>query len=170
MSLSWILCPVSPLELAYRTSNSWKGRGCMKFPEIWYSSPPQFLNFLIFFPKISVPCPSSLLDNHPYSLNIIEQMILFPPILFFHVIFFPKALKFSYPLKNLKFFPKGFDNLPPPRGPPGGGEELYIPLWKGEIISFKLDEVTTEDFSYRLEQYIEKECEEKNTYRWFFLK
>ena len=38
------------------------------------------------------------------------------------MLFYPKALKFPSPLYNLKFFPKGFDKLPP-----GGGGTLYAP-------------------------------------------
>ena len=90
---------------------------------------------MIFLPKISVPFPKSPLDNLPYTLNIIEQMILIPLTLFFHVIFFPKALKLPSPLHNLKFFPKGFDKLPPPPGV--GNEELYTPP---VMIVFKLKE------------------------------
>ena len=57
-------------------------------------------------------------------------MILLHLTLFFHVIFFTRALKFPSPLLyNLKFFPKGFDKLPP-KSPPGvGNEELYTPLY-----------------------------------------
>ena len=58
-------------------------QGCIKFHEIWYSSPTPFFRILIFFPKISVPFPSSPLDNLPCSLNIIEQMILLPLTLFY---------------------------------------------------------------------------------------
>ena len=52
-----------------------------------------------------VPCnlifsfPSSPLDNLPYSLNIITNDIT-SPYLFFHVIFFPKALKLPSSLQN----------------------------------------------------------------------
>ena len=84
--------------------------------------PTPFLIFLIFFPTISVLFPSSPLDNLPYSLNIIEQMILLPLTPFFHVIFSPEALKFPSPIHSLIFFPKGIDKLPPRR------EEFYTPL------------------------------------------
>ena len=57
-------------------------QGCIKFPTIWYSSPPPFFKLLISFPKILVPFPSSPQDNLPYSLKNIEQMILFPLTLF----------------------------------------------------------------------------------------
>ena len=56
-------------------------------------------------------------------------MILLPLNLFFHVIFFPSALKFPFPLYNLKFFPKGIDKLLPEGGV--GNEELYTPLATG---------------------------------------
>ena len=100
----------------------------------WYASmPPGVYKVpydLIFFPTpifrifisfliISVSFPSSPLENIPYSLNIIDQMILLPLILFFHVIFFPKVLKYTFPVHNLKFFPKHFM---------GGNKELYTPL------------------------------------------
>ena len=52
------------------------------------------------------------------NLNIVGKMILPPPFPVFHVIFFPKALKFPSPLHNLKFFPKGLD------------EELYTPMFR----------------------------------------
>ena len=64
-------------------------------------------------------------------------MILLPPYPFSHVIFFPKALKLPSPLHNLKFFPIGFDKLPPP--PPGvGNEELYTPLEENNTLTFTL--------------------------------
>ena len=60
------------------TSNLVSVQRCIKFPTIWYSSPPQFFNILIFFPKMS----SFTQDNLPYSLNTIEQMILLPLALY----------------------------------------------------------------------------------------
>ena len=64
-------------------------QGCKKFPTIWFSSPPPIFKFWIFFPKISVPFPSSPLDNLPYSLKIVEQMILIP--------FFPRDILLKSP-------------------------------------------------------------------------
>ena len=57
-------------------------QGCIKFPAIWYSSPTPLFKTLIFFPKMSVPFPSSPLDNLSYSLDIIEQIKLLPLTLF----------------------------------------------------------------------------------------
>ena len=88
-------------------------QGCMKFPTTRYSSQPHFFFNLDFFPKISVPFPSSSLDILPNSLNIIGKMILLP---FFHFIFFPTALIFPSPLRNLIPSPTDLMNSPPPRG------------------------------------------------------
>ena len=100
----------------------WFYQGCINFPAIWYSFPP---SSLIFLPQISVPFPFSPLDNLPYSLIIIEQMITCP-YHFFYVVFFPKALNLPSSLHNLKFFPKGSDKLPPPQG---WGKRNFILPW-----------------------------------------
>ena len=74
-------------------------QGCIKCPANWYSSPPSFLKDLIFFLKISVPFPSSPLDNLPYRLNITEQMILLPFGLFFTWYSSQKPLNYLNPLE-----------------------------------------------------------------------
>ena len=81
-------------------------QGCIKFPAIWFSFPPSYLENLIFFPEIAVPFPSSPLDNPPYNFNILEQMILLPLPLFsmWYSSPGPKAHKLPSPLHN---FPKG---------------------------------------------------------------
>ena len=73
-------------------------QGYIKFPAIWYSTPPPFFKILIFFPKMSVPFLSSTIDNLTCSLNIIEKNYITSPCPFFHVIFFTKARKFPSPL------------------------------------------------------------------------
>ena len=111
--------------------NSFRGV-CIKFPALWYSSPPSFFKIFIFFPKNSVPFPSSQLDNLPYSLNIIHRTDdITTPYPFFHVIFSPKALKLPSPLHNLKFFPKTFDKLPPPQG---WGMRNFIHPWNSFLL------------------------------------
>ena len=90
--------------------------GVYKVPCNLIFFPTLVLNFLIFFPKISVPFSFSPLDNLPYSLNIIEQMILLPLTLFSTWFSSKKPLKLPSPLNNLKFFPKRFDKFPPPQG------------------------------------------------------
>ena len=93
-------------------------QGCIKFPVIWYSTPPPFLNFLIFFPKISVPLPSSPLDNLPYSLNIIEQILL--PLAIFSKWNSPQRPLNSLPLfKTWNSSPKDLINW--------GNKTLYTP-------------------------------------------
>ena len=74
-----------------------------------------FLN-LIFFCKISVPFPSFLLDNLPYSLNIIEQMILLPLTLFSTWYSTPKPLNYLPLFKTWNSSLKVFINPPPSRG------------------------------------------------------
>ena len=49
---------------------------------------------LIFFPRISVPFPSSKLDNLPYSLDIKEQMILLFLTLFYMLYSTQKSLNY----------------------------------------------------------------------------
>ena len=46
------------------------------------------------------------------------------------MIFSPKALKLPSPLHNLKFFPKGFDKLPPPQG---WGMRNFIHTWLQDL-------------------------------------
>ena len=81
--------------------------------------------FLIFFPKISVPFPSSTLDILPNSLSIMWKMILLSPFPFFYIIFFPTSIIFTSPPQSLKFSPNNLINFPPGGG---GGKKLYIPL------------------------------------------
>ena len=57
--------------------------GVYKVPSNLIFFPNLKLKNLIFFLKISVPFPSSPLDNLPYILNIIEQMILLLPLTLF---------------------------------------------------------------------------------------
>ena len=104
--------------------------GVYKVPYYLIFFPIPIFKILIFFPKISVPFPSFPLDNVPYSLNIIEQMILLPLTLF------STWYSSQKPLNSLPLFttwnssPKDLINFHPPPGV--GNEELYTPLWKRE--------------------------------------
>ena len=51
---------------------------CVKFPTIWYSSPPPFLSNLDFPPQNFRLLPLFPIDIHPNSLNIIGKIILLP--------------------------------------------------------------------------------------------
>ena len=84
---------------------------------------------LIFFSTLIFKIFDFLPQNFsplPYSLNIIEQIILLPLTLFSTWYSSQKALKLPSPLHNLKFFPKRFNKLTPPPGV--GNWELYTPL------------------------------------------
>ena len=95
-----------------------------------YSSPPSFLENFIFFPKISVPFPSSPLDNLSYSPNIIEQMILLPLTLFSMWYSSQKPLNYLPLFTTWNSFPKDLINSPPPRGGEWGTLHTPVILWK----------------------------------------
>ena len=68
-------------QFAFFVSNK-KNKNFLFYFHVNIYSNQSILKFSIFFPKISVPFSFFLLDNLPYSLNIIEQMILLPLTLF----------------------------------------------------------------------------------------